>query len=165
MIRLCLVVLIVLCGVSGSVYGAEPLGFSDKEPVKVTSESMEALSDPRRIFFTGNAVARQADVTIGADQLRIFFDQNSDVIVRIEAEGGVRIEQGNRVATGEHGVMHQQQAIIVLTGSPRITEGDDFVEGDEITVYLNENRSTVRGEGSSRVRAIFHPKDENEGKQ
>ena len=165
MIRLCLVLLSALCGIAGFVHGAEPLGFSDKEPVKVTSESMEALSDPRRIFFTGDAVARQGDLTIEADQLRIFFDQNSEVIERLEAEGGVRIEQGNRVATGEHCVMHQQQAIIVLTGSPRITEGDDSVEGDEITVYLNENRSTVRGEGSSRVRAIFHPKDEKEGKQ
>ncbi|WP_052464867.1 lipopolysaccharide transport periplasmic protein LptA [Geoalkalibacter subterraneus] len=165
MIRLCLVFLVALCGAPVWVHGAEPLGFSDKEPVKVTSESMEALSDPRRIFFTGDAVARQGDLTIEADQLRIFFDQNSEVIERIEAEGGVRIEQGNRVATGEHGVMHQQQAIIVLTGSPRITEGDDFVEGDEITVFLNENRSTVRGEGSSRVRAIFHPKDEKDGTQ
>lgn len=162
MMRVFLILLITLFVLTAPVTGAESPELSSEGPVEVTSESMEALSDPRRVFFTGDAVARQGEVTIRANQLRIFFLGDSDVIERIEAEGSVRIEQGERVATGEHGVMHQEEATIVLTGSPRISQGDDSVEGEEVTVFLNENRSIVRGGNSSRVRAIFQPEDEKQ---
>ena len=47
-----------------------------------------------------------------------------------------------------------------MTGSPKVTEGDDFVEGQEITLYLDEKRSVVSGGAGGRVKAIFTPRSE-----
>ncbi len=62
-----------------------------------------------------------------------------------------------KVATGDKGIFFRDEARIVLTGSPKVHHGKDFVEGDEIVVLLNEDRSIVRSEGGSRVNAVFHP--------
>ena len=79
-------------------------------------------------------------------------------IERIEASGSVRIVQGNRVATGQKASFFNKERKIVLTGSPRVYQGNDFLEGDEIIVLLDEGKSIVKSDQGSRVNAVFHPK-------
>jgi lipopolysaccharide export system protein LptA len=62
------------------------------------------------------------------------------------------------VATGQKASFFNRERKIVLTGSPKVYQDDDFVEGDEITVLLDEERSIVKSEQGSRVNAVFHPK-------
>ena len=47
---------------------------------------------------------------------------------------------------------------MVLTQNPVVKRGNDFVEGDRITMYLKENRSVVESSGDRKVRAIIYPK-------
>ena len=39
-------------------------------------------------------------------------------------------------------------------------QGEDFVEGDVITLFLKENRSIVESAGDKKVRAVIFPKQE-----
>ncbi len=73
----------------------------------------------------------------------------------------MRIVQGERVATGEKGVYLNREDRIILTGSPKVHQGKDIVTGDEIIVFLNENKSIVKGSEGSRVRATFHPQEKD----
>jgi len=132
---------------------------ANQAPIQVTSERMEGLSAPRRVLFSGNVVATQDDVVIYADQMTVFFAEGTQDVSRILAQGRVRIVQGDRVATGEQGVFHRDQEMVVLTGNPRVHQGKDSVEGDEITVYLREERSLVKSREGAPVRAIFHPRE------
>lgn len=147
--------LLSLSTMLGSVSAAP----AEKGPIEVTSERMEGFSAPRRVLFSGNVVATQADVVIYADQMTVFFSDNEQEVTRILAQGRVRIVQGDRIATGEQGVFHRDQEMIVLTGNPRVHQGKDSIEGDEITVYLRDERSLVKSREGAPARAIFHPRE------
>jgi lipopolysaccharide export system protein LptA len=130
------------------------------EPIDITSDRMEADDSSRQVRFLGQVVARQGDVTLYAHEMRVYLQAKAQEIDRIEAYGDVRIVQGEKVATAQKGVLHNREGRIVLTGSPKVHQGDDFVSGDEITVFTREEKSVVRGSEGSRVRATFHPKEE-----
>ncbi|MEJ2200897.1 MAG: LptA/OstA family protein, partial [Desulfuromonadaceae bacterium] len=65
------------------------------------------------------------------------------------------IVQGERVATAEQAVYFSKEGQIVLTGSPEVHQGQDLIQGDEITFFLNEERSIVTGQKGGRVTAVF----------
>lgn len=137
-----------------------PLGtYDSSQPINVTADRLEADDAAQRVKFLGNVVARQGDVTIYAAELILFYQKGSKEVERIEADGDVRIVQGARVATGRKGVFYREEGRVVLTGDARVHQGADFVEGDEITVLLGEEKSIVQGREGSRVNAVFHPKD------
>ena len=135
-----------------------PKSLQANAPVSVTSDRLEADDKLHQVRFIGNVVAKQGDVVIYAKELVLVYPEKGRDIDRIEALGGVRIVQGNRVATGEKASFFNQQRKIVLTGSPRVYQGDDFLEGDEIIVLLDEQKSIVKSDHGSRVNAVFHPK-------
>jgi len=144
---------------AGSEVGSETKQDFSNQPITINSDRLEADDAARQVRFVGNVVARQGDVVLYADEMVVRYHSDSREIDRIEAYRDVRIVQGTKVATGEKGVFYREDGRIVLTGSPRVHQGKDFVEGDEITVLLNEDRSIVSGEGGSRVNAVFHPKE------
>lgn len=141
---------------------AKPLsgGLSGDAPISITADRLEANDALHEVRFIGNVVAKQGDVAIYAGQLALVYPQGGRDIERVEADGDVRIVQGKRVATGQKAVFFNKERKIVLTGSPKVYQGDDFVEGDEITVYLDDARSIVKSNQGSRVNAVFHPRGE-----
>jgi lipopolysaccharide export system protein LptA len=60
----------------------------------------------------------------------------------------------------EKAVYYENDEKVVLTGSPVVKQGNDFVEGSKITLYLKEKRSTVEGSEKEKVRAVLHPRSE-----
>ncbi len=153
-------VLLALWSGGKSFAEALPKTLRADAPVSVTSERLEADDKLHQVRFIGNVVARQGDVVIYAGELVLIYPESGRDIDRIEASGSVRIVQGNRVATGEKASFFNKERKIVLTGSPRVYQGDDFLEGDEIIVLLDEQKSIVKSDHGSRVNAVFHPKGE-----
>ncbi len=154
---ICLCFLIL--GAGWSAAAGTAAGYDSDAPIEVTSERLEAFADPRRVHFSGKVVAHQGNAVIYADDLTVFFQGEDQSVAQIEAEGNVRIVQDDKIATGGKGVFHRAKGLIVLTGAPRVHQGSDFVEGDEITIFLNEERSVVKSAGDSQVRAVFQPKE------
>jgi lipopolysaccharide export system protein LptA len=112
------------------------------------------------LVFKGNAVASQDGVEIFGDSLTVKYEGESRDIKRVVAKGNVRIVQETRTATSEHAVFSRDEGRIILTGSPKVFQGDNFVQGQEITIFLNEQRSIVSGGSGGRVNAIFTPQPE-----
>ena len=46
----------------------------------------------------------------------------------------------------------------VITGGATLSQGEDSLAGDNVTIYLRENRSVVTGGDRGRVRAVIHPR-------
>ena len=147
---------------AGTVSAAPPSfpTAGSREPVEISADRMEADDQAKTLIFIGNAVARQADVTISGDRLTILYLPEGGDVERIVAEGNVRIVQGERVATGQRGEYFRAEERIVLTGTPRVSEGANSVQGHEITLFLKENRSVVKSGTDGRVNAVFQPKGE-----
>jgi len=164
MMRIVFTFLILLLGVASGGFGADTtaLGqFDSKQPIQVSSDRLEADDALHQVRFLGDVVARQGTLVIYAQQITLAYEAGSRTVRKVEARKDVRIVHGAIVATAGEAIFYNAEGRIVLRDNPRVHQGEDFVEGDEITVLLNEDRSVVSGQEGSRVSAIFHPKGAN----
>lgn len=119
---------------------------NSKSPIDIKSESMSLDYENHAIVWTGHVHANQANAQLTADKLHVnYLDKDFKQMKDIVAEGNVRMSQGTRWATGDHGVMDQTKHTMVLTGSPVVHDGNDQITGSKITVYMDTGRSVVEG--------------------
>jgi outer membrane protein assembly factor BamD len=132
------------------------------QPIDITSDKVEAYWKENLIIFKGNAIARQKDIVIYADSLEAVIIEDGKGIDRVIAGGNVKIQQGLRVANCQKAVFYNLDRKVVLTGDPKVSEGDNIVSGDEIILDIEKNRVEVKGGPSGRGKAKIQPGRENE---
>ncbi|OGP81015.1 MAG: lipopolysaccharide transport periplasmic protein LptA [Deltaproteobacteria bacterium RBG_13_65_10] len=136
---------------------SNPLGLrvrNSKQPIAITSDSLEAINKANTVVFRGNVEARQADLKIYCDVMTVLYAPDGKGIVKIIADRNVRIVRDKSAkaaqtseaitATCAKGIYYNEQGRIVLKGNPVVRRGNDTVKGDEIVFFLDDNRFTVR---------------------
>ena len=147
-----------------------PKGVPSKEPIVIHSDSMEFDQQKRLIIFEGKVKARREDMVVDCQKMIIYYLENpkkneSDMeagrVDKIVALGDVVINRADgSVARAGKAVFYQNEGKVVLTENPFVQQGPDFVEGQRIIMFLNENRSIVEGSEKKRVKATIFPKEE-----
>ncbi|HUL38466.1 MAG TPA: lipopolysaccharide transport periplasmic protein LptA, partial [Thermodesulfobacteriota bacterium] len=132
------------------------------QPIDITSDKVEAFWKENLIIFKGNVVARQKDIVIYADSMEAIIVDDGKGIDRATAGGNVKIQQGLRVANCQKAIFYNRDQKMVLTGEPRIVDGDNTVSGDEIIFDIEKNRVEVKGGQSGRGKAKVQPGGEIE---
>lgn len=150
----------VLAGVAGAQERAgESARDRGSRPIDVTADRLNADNVRNTVTFEGNVVARQADVTLYADRIRAGYSRESGSIDKIEAEGNVRFLQEGREAHSARATFHNLEQRVVLSGGATLRQGQNTVQGETLTIFLQENRSVVTGgKDGGRVRAVINPK-------
>lgn len=148
----------------------ERVGRESATPIQIASDRMVADQKSRTVVFEGHVTAQQGTMTITAEKLTVYGAEKAkgsgaasehvteEQIERIEAEGHVVISEGDRVATARKAVLDNRQQKIVLLGDPVLVQGRDKVQGEVITLYLQDRTSIVEGRSGRPVQAVFHPK-------
>lgn len=155
---LLMILLGLFCWWVPSVFADEVKTALDRnQPIEITAQQLEVLQQQRQSIFTGDVVAKQGEMTLSAEKLIVFLQQDQDQIERLEAIGGVRVVQFDRIATAEKAVFYQLEERLVLSGNAEVTQGQNKISGDEITLYLKENRSLVQSSKNGRVKAVITP--------
>lgn len=131
------------------------------QPLEITSNQLEVFQQEQKSVFSGEVVARQGEMTLYADQLTVIFDDQNDVS-RVEAAGSVRIEEPLRHALGNHAVFDREADTLILAGNAEVVQGENRIAGDEITLFIGQNRSVVRSKDTGRVRAVILPEKKPE---
>ncbi len=132
------------------------------QPIDITSDKVEAYWKENLIIFKGNVVARQKDMVIYADSIEAVIIEDGKGIERVIAGGNVKIQQGLRVANCQKAVFYNLDQKVVLTGDPKVSEGDNIVSGEEITFDIEKNRVEVKGGAGGRGKAKIQPGGEIE---
>jgi outer membrane protein assembly factor BamD len=127
------------------------------QPIDVTSDKVEAYWKENLVIFKGNVIARQKDMVIYADSLEVVTNEDGKGIERVTAGGNVKIQQGLRVANCQKAVFYNLDQKLVLTGDPKVSEGDNIVLGDEIILDIDKNRVEVKGGPSGRGKVKVQP--------
>jgi lipopolysaccharide export system protein LptA len=137
-------------------------------PTVIKSNSLEIDNKKKQVAFTGNVEARKDDMIINCQKMFVYYEDKAAEgtsekeafrIDRIVATGEVRINRSDGgLATAEQATYYQSEEKVVLTGKPVVKQGEDFVEGSVITLFLREDRSVVEGSGDEKVRAILSPR-------
>jgi lipopolysaccharide export system protein LptA len=160
----------VLLAVAAPAWGSEkkPLSLGKtaegayNQPLRITAQELEADNKSRVITFRGKVEARQGDLTISADTAQVFYEKKEEgnEIREVVAAGNVKVQEGDRLATGQKAVFATREQKITLTGQPKVWQGKDMVSGEKIIVLLNEEKSFVESGPDRRVEVILHPKGE-----
>jgi len=132
------------------------------QPIDITSDKVETYWKENLIVFKGNVVARQKDIVIYADSLEAVIIEDGKGIDRVTAGGNVKIQQGLRIAHCQKAIFYNREQKVVLTGDPKVMEGDNIVSGDEIVFDIEKNRVEVKGGASGRGKAKVQPGGEIE---
>jgi lipopolysaccharide export system protein LptA len=143
---------------------------TDGAPIVIESESLEMDDQQQIVIFNGNVNAKEKDFVINCEKLVLHYKdqstgQKSEAgqlnIEKIVATGKVIITRPDGgLATAEKALYYMGDEKVVLTGKPKVKQGDDFVQGSKITLYLRQNRSVVESTKGDKVKAVFFPRSE-----
>ena len=121
------------------------LSLSDHGPIDIHSDSLAMDYKGSTVWFKGNVHATQGSTALASDVLSVLYGANLKEIKQIVAEGNVKLSQGGRFATGDKAVLNQINHTVEMTGNPVIHDGEDEVTGDSILIYLDTQKTEIKG--------------------
>ncbi len=144
---------------------------ASEQPLVIKSNNLEIDNAKKTVTFSGSVDARKDDWVINCQNMILLYNDQAAKseakgeklrVDKIIAKGDVRIRQSDGgMATAEEATYYQADERVVLTGKPMVKQGDDFVEGMKITLFLKENRSVVEGTEENKVRAVIAPRSQH----
>lgn len=148
------------------------LGGQDQEnPTRISSKKMVFSRGENKVEFLQDVHLKRPDMELWCEKLTVFLASGAELeeagagqdFERLLAEEDVRIEMQDRTATSKKAVYQRQSETLVLEGEVEIQEGPNQIQGQKVTIYLQEQRSEVfSGQEGKRVRAVFFPSQEED---
>ena len=142
----------ILALILGSPAGAQGINFaSGDEPLEISADNGIEWQQEQLVFqASGNAVAVRGKVRVRADLMRAHYRKTPDgetTIIRLDAEGSVRISSPGETAYGDHGVYDMDNAILVLSGKGLrlVTESDKITAEKQLEYWENKQLVVARG--------------------
>jgi len=155
-------------GLSQENHANEPLS-ETHPPIHIQADRLVTDTRQNTAEFIGHVTAKQENTVITSNRLTVFYRNSTtaepgagmDAIVRIVAQGSVKIEFDDQTAYTDQAEYVADQRTIVLTGpKSRIVSGDNSISGHTITLYRDDGRVHVEGSADMPVEAYFYT-DEN----
>ena len=152
-----------------------------KEPIEVTSDTLEVFQPENRAIFSGHVVAIQGDVRLKADQMTVFYNPpkespagtqkgeqapkqektaaagSPDAVKKIEAKGGVFLSTPEETASGANGVYDVEHNMIVLNDNVVLTRGQNVLKGNQLTYNFTTGKSVLSSKDSEKAAGSSDP--------
>jgi len=128
-------------------------------------DSLEYWEKRQIAVARGDAVAVREDKRIKADVLTAYFEPaaNDDLkLTKVDAFGNVRVITATEFALGDRGVYYVERELATLSGSVKITRGENQMNGEYAEVNMATGVSRLMAappgsKGSTRVRGLIVP--------
>ena len=133
--------------------------FGAADSVKIESDKLNYSGKSKVSIFEGNVIAYYQDVVIYADKMTVTFTGEKDV-ENILCEGNVKVVKGEMYSLSEFAEFKVKENVAVLKKNVRVWQGENYLEGDEVTLYDDDERIVVNRSDNSRVKIIFRPEGE-----
>jgi lipopolysaccharide export system protein LptA len=152
-----------------------------KDPVNIEANTLEVRDKEKLALFRGNVVVVQGDTTMRCKELEVHYEGNAlgadprqkvpatknqqqsasaSRIKRLVAIGGVIVTAKDQRAVGDRGIFEMATNIVILDGNVVVTQGQNVMNGDKLTVNLTTGTSKLDGvkqQGTQRVKGVFVP--------
>jgi lipopolysaccharide export system protein LptA len=135
--------------------------FDADAPLTIRSDSLDAFQEEgmRRLVFSENVKATQADLTITSDRLEALYPENASQPERLVAEGRVVVARRGREARCDRATYQRSDRRVTCRGNAELREGDDRVTGALIEFDMDAERVVVSGGAA----VVIHPGDLDAG--
>ncbi|MGH7321179.1 MAG: lipopolysaccharide transport periplasmic protein LptA [Candidatus Rokuibacteriota bacterium] len=139
-------------------------GQRSNSPIVIDADRMEAIKKEGLVIFTGSVVAKQDNSTQTADRMEVYLDDKGERVLRMVSTGNVKIvTEDCRTGTARRAEYYDDEQRLLLIGNAKVWQDENVVTGDEIEIFLSEDRSIVKGGSRERVKSLFYPKREETG--
>jgi lipopolysaccharide export system protein LptA len=159
-------------------------GFSQNrgQPVQIEAASLEVRDKDKVATFSGNVKVVQGDTIMRCKSLVVFYEGGSSQggasamkaatpgpggsssISRLEARGGVTVNQKDQTATGDSGLFDMKANTVTLQGNVLVSQGQNVLRGERLVVDLTSGVSRVdSGKSTGPVRMLIQ-QGESDGK-
>ena len=163
--RILLVAVALLPGIAAA---AAPTAGDSSEPINIEANRMISQENDNSVVFIGNVDAKQGNLNIRSDEMTVFYTeaqaagkgkQASSQMEKLICKNNVKIVQGDWLGTGDRMDYFAKERKVVLSGNAKAWQGPNMVSGKTIIYYLDEKRSIVEQDESTkgRVRAVIQP--------
>ncbi|MGE4266002.1 MAG: lipopolysaccharide transport periplasmic protein LptA [Deferribacterales bacterium] len=129
-----------------------------KKPVKILSDYMKYTGDDNVSRFSGNVIVTDGDMRVTSDYMDVSFDKQNNV-KEIYAQGNVKIEKEGLLALSDKARLYAAEEKVVLFNNVRVWQGDNYLEGEKVTLYNQNNKIFVDRGSNKRVKIIIAPKE------
>jgi lipopolysaccharide export system protein LptA len=150
-------------------------GFSQNrdQPVKIQAASLEVRDKEKIATFSGDVQVFQGDTELRCKSLNVFYDdeaapkgaKTADAgptdqrqIRRIEAKGGVTVNQKDQTASGDAATFNMRENTVTLVGNVVVTRGQDVLRGHRLVVDLTTGITKM---DQGRVEGLFQSSSRN----
>lgn len=141
---------ILICGwllAAGMTAGAQapaaaPSLADEDNLTVITSDKLTFDYQKQFALFERNVIVIDPEMRLYADRMTVRFGSDNRMS-EIKAEGRVYIVQADKEARADLAIYNMLQGVIILTGKPQVTRGQDILTGDKITFWKNEDRMIV----------------------
>ncbi len=154
-----LAVLVIASCLGASPAGAQQPGAGRDLPITITSDRMEGDLKAGVITFMDRVKVVRGDTILYADRVETYPKKGAEDVDRIVAIGNVRVVRGSRLSTADRAEYRESEALLILSGRAKVSEGNNTVSGAVIRVYLDEERTEVEGDTAERPRFLFYPEN------
>ncbi|MEM7470559.1 MAG: lipopolysaccharide transport periplasmic protein LptA [Pseudomonadota bacterium] len=124
-------------------------------PVEITADELTVDQATGQAVFIGNVVAGQGEMRLSAGQVKVQYaasgGQTTGRIAQLVASQGVTLVNGAEAAEAQSAVYDVERAEIVMTGDVILTQGQNALSGEQLTVDLTDGSGRMTG----RVKTIF----------
>ncbi|WP_106640713.1 LptA/OstA family protein [Allosphingosinicella vermicomposti] len=115
-------------------------------PIDFAADRIEVQDRADRAVFSGNVVARQAELTLTAARLTVAYSDAGGIqIERLDASGGVTLRSPDETARGNFAIYDINRRIITLIGGVTLTRGASNVNGGRLVIDLDSGRAVMDG--------------------
>lgn len=130
------------------------------QPVVVTAKTLLADNKKKVVVYKKDVVVRQGKMTLYADEVTVRLGgpksegpasasgpeallSGSGSVESIEASGGVKVVVDDKTATSDVAVYNAAKDSIVMTGKPRVWQGQNVLTGSKITFRIKDDTIEV----------------------
>jgi len=159
-------------------------GFSQNrnKPISIDAATLEVRDKDRIATFSGDVKVVQGDTVMKSKTLVVYYDSDppaggkaakttakaavpgpagASQIRRLEAKGGVTVTQKDQTVTGDRGVFDTRANTVTVEGGIVLTNGDNVLRGEKLSVDLTSGISRIDPGNGGRVQGLFKSKPES----
>lgn len=123
-------------------------------PVEISADQLQVDQSDGSATFSGNVQIGQGDMRLSAGKVRVEYatgDDTTGEISRLLASDGVTLVNGAEAAEAREAVYTISSGVIVMTGGVILTQGQNALSSEKLTVNLQSGTGTMDG----RVKSII----------
>jgi len=125
------------------------------QPVQVEADTLSVNQKDGTAVFSGNVAISQGEMLLSAAKVEVTYEEDGEGVQTLLATGGVTLVNGPDAAEAQQADYNVASSIVVLTGNVLMTQGQNVISGEKVTINLDTGTAQVGG----RVRTTLETKE------